>query len=142
MKVAVPRSKRLSLNMTPMIDVVFLLIIFFLVSSQLAQQESRVVVELPKAETAQPDLPDPTPRLTLTIAADGTVYLADQPVSLDDLHIQLEQRWEKLGPEAELRIRVDRNVRYALVGKTLQAAARVGIARVVFAALPTEGRGT
>ena len=43
------QSRELSNNMTPMIDVVFLLIIFFLVSSHLARQESRVPLELPDA---------------------------------------------------------------------------------------------
>ena len=51
-------SRRFGANMTPLIDVVFLLIIFFLVSSQLARQEANIELELPEASTgsAPPEL--------------------------------------------------------------------------------------
>jgi biopolymer transport protein ExbD len=48
----------LALDMTPMIDVVFLLIIFFMVITDLSQQDLEDL-ELPKAESAMPDKPDP-----------------------------------------------------------------------------------
>ena len=49
------RSKEVGFNMTPMIDVVFLLIIFFLVSSHLAKQESQMEIDLPNTESGSGD---------------------------------------------------------------------------------------
>ncbi|MBT6848587.1 MAG: biopolymer transporter ExbD, partial [Planctomycetaceae bacterium] len=47
------RSKETGFNMTPMIDVVFLLIIFFLVSSHLARQETQLELDLPEASSGE-----------------------------------------------------------------------------------------
>ena len=51
------RRHRLEMNMTPMIDVVFLLIIFFLVSSHLQKQEAHAELDLPTAETGDENTP-------------------------------------------------------------------------------------
>ena len=59
--------------MTPMIDVVFLLIIFFLLSSHLAQRENRIDVDLPQATSGEEDLPSTQPRVTVTVLEDGSV---------------------------------------------------------------------
>jgi biopolymer transport protein ExbD len=68
-----PRSRRLGINMTPMIDVVFLLIIFFLVSNHLVRQESSIKIDLPQAASGEQDTPDRRVRMTLTVESDGTV---------------------------------------------------------------------
>ena len=60
-------------NMTPMIDVVFLLIIFFLVSSHLSKQESQMELALPGAASGQDDIDQQTPRITVNVKADGSV---------------------------------------------------------------------
>ena len=57
-------------NMTPMIDVVFLLIIFFLVSSHLARQENHLPLDLPIASTHGPVNPDRAP-LTISVNPDS-----------------------------------------------------------------------
>ena len=57
-------------NMTPMIDVVFLLIIFFLVSSHLARQENRLPLDLPMASSFAPLDPERAP-LTISIDRDA-----------------------------------------------------------------------
>ena len=58
------------INMTPMIDVVFLLIIFFLVSSHMAKQEQNVQLDLPKAQSGLADVTD-RDTLVVNILATG-----------------------------------------------------------------------
>lgn len=120
-------------NMTPMIDVVFLLIIFFLVSSHLARRENRIPVELPAATSGQDDLTIPTPRVTLTIKLDESVLWAGQPIRVEELSQRLAAQREHLGDEMELRIRGDRRVPYRVVEPILDGAARAGVWNVTFA---------
>ena len=71
--------------MTPMIDVVFLLIIFFLVSSHLARQESQMELELPVAASGADDIDQQTPRVTINVKSDGSLWLAGRPIATDQL---------------------------------------------------------
>ena len=58
-------------NMAPLIDVVFLLIIFFLVSSHLAQQEVQLELDLPTAASGQSPGEDQTRRVVVNVLPDG-----------------------------------------------------------------------
>lgn len=113
-------------NMTPMIDVVFLLIIFFLVSSHLARQESRLPVELPIASTHNPLNIDPV-SLTITVNRDRQVLIGGRVVSNDDLDAILNQVIAKDGESASLRLRTDGDVPYGTVEPILQACAKSGL---------------
>jgi biopolymer transport protein ExbD len=132
--------KRLSrtsvgINMTPMIDVVFLLIIFFLVSSHLAQRETRIQVELPSAARGQFDRPDASPRITITLQEDGRVWLGSRPLSTEQLSERLRSELQQHGQRLELRIRCDRRLPYRQVEPVLAGAARAGLWNVSFAVL-------
>ncbi|NIL99222.1 MAG: hypothetical protein GTO62_19500, partial [Planctomycetales bacterium] len=68
------RRSRLEMNMTPMIDVVFLLIIFFLVSSHLARQEVQAQLDLPPARTGVDLPPAADPRVTINVVPTAAGY--------------------------------------------------------------------
>ena len=127
------RRGDLGFNMTPMIDVVFLLIIFFLVSSHLAQRENRIPVELPQAFSGQQDIPIEIPRLTLTLRADGSIWLGGRSADPSQVRKRLFQRRQQSSDELELRIRCDRTVPYSAVEPILADAARAEIWNVTFA---------
>jgi len=120
-------------NMTPMIDVVFQLIIFFLLSSHLAKQETRYELPLPAAESGQAEPPDERARLTINVLADGTPWFAGRAVSPADLTAQLAERKSVHGDDLEVRIRSDRGVPYERIEPILLACARAGIWNVSFA---------
>ncbi|MEM0924634.1 MAG: biopolymer transporter ExbD [Planctomycetota bacterium] len=113
-------------NMTPMIDVVFLLIIFFLVSSHLAKQETRFPVDLPVAATHNPiDLDSVS--LTVTINQDRQILIAGKPVDLEQASNAFRELVSEKGLDASLRIRTDATVDYATVEPVLRKAADVGL---------------
>ena len=120
-------------NMTPMIDVVFQLIIFFLLSSHLAKQETQFALPLPAAESGQADPADERARLTVNVLADGTTLFAGRSTSADELARQLADRKGVHGSDLEVRIRSDRGVEYARIEPVLLACARAGIWNVSFA---------
>jgi biopolymer transport protein ExbD len=125
-------------NMTPMIDVVFQLIIFFLLSSHLARQETRYALPLPAAESGQPDPADERARLTINVLADGTAMFAGRATPAGELARQLTERRYVHGDDLEVRIRSDRSVEYSRIEPILLACVRAGIWNVSFAVLRRE----
>lgn len=125
--------RALGFNMTPMIDVVFLLIIFFLLSSHLARQETQPKLPLPEAQSGVQDPADATPRVVVNVHADGTVMLLGKDVSAEQLQAQLAARRDRQGDELQLRIRCHRDVPYHYVKPVMLAATHAGIWNVQFA---------
>jgi len=80
------------INIVPMIDVIFAVLTFFIVSSLfLTETTNHLPVTLPPATTASPQL---SPALTITLTAQGELFLADQFITLDELitAVQAAQR--------------------------------------------------
>src|SRR6476661_5500970 len=126
-------SGEVGFNMTPMIDVVFQLIIFFLLSSHLAKQETQLPLPLPAAASGSAQAVDDRPRLTVNVLADGTLLVASRPISADDLAALLRERRAAHGDELEVRIRGDRGVLYSRVEPVLVACVKAGIWNVAYA---------
>ena len=127
-----PTRGRVTMNMTPMIDVVFLLIIFFLVSSHLARQETQVALDLPTAHTGEPLEDVQRRRVTLNVLPDGQVLLGGQAVAARELTTRLKFERGRSGDELEVRIRGDRNVPFAAIEPLLVACAEAGVWNVTF----------
>ena len=113
-------------NMTPMIDVVFLLIIFFLVSSHLARQETRLPVDLPAAQTHAPLSVDPV-SLTITINRDQQVLVGGRTLDQSQLREVLADVVKRDSESASLRIRTDGSVPYGQVEPILKVSASQGL---------------
>jgi biopolymer transport protein ExbD len=77
-----------ALNLTPMIDVVFLLIIFFMAASKFAEVEADIELQLPEVAAAAPLTSAPKQR-TVSVERDGQVQLDGEIVSLDELTSRL-----------------------------------------------------
>jgi biopolymer transport protein ExbD len=121
-------------NLTPMIDMVFLLIVFFIVSNNMIQQDDAVNVELPEAETGILREEQQTRRLTISIPNPGMLYVGAE--SIEDTtrlrHIMTEYRTD-WGEETEIRIRTNKSVPWREIRPILRMAAESGIVRVSFA---------
>lgn len=117
-------------NMTPMIDVVFLLIIFFLVSSHLAQRENRLELPLPQATTSASNLSDEMQRITINIEASGQTLLGMKPIDQTELLSELNEQQAKYGDQLRVRLRGDRTVTYQHIEPLLAACAEVGISDI------------
>lgn len=78
------------LNLTPMIDMVFLLIIFFMVGSHFSEEERQFDVKLPTVSVAQP-LTSPPDELVVNVYEDGRLLLGDKPRSREQLQTDLTE---------------------------------------------------
>jgi len=124
-------------NMTPMIDVVFLLIIFFLVSSHLARQEVQLELDLPEAGTGQRADDDSTRRVIVNVLpeprAEGQLMVGGRLMQSDELKQVIGFESRQADGSLEVRIRTDRRVPYRLVEPIMLACAEAGVWRVTFA---------
>ncbi len=78
-----------TLSLTPLIDVVFLLLIFFLVTSEFEEEERRLDIVLPSATSAVPMTSKPR-EVVVDIDRDGNLYLSGQPTDLPELQRLLQ----------------------------------------------------
>ncbi len=134
------RKTSVGFNMTPMIDVVFLLIIFFLVSNHLAQREQLHPLELPTAVAGQREATPATPRFTVSVHADGRIWHDGQWLSRQELMERLMKSPLRAQNGFELRIRCDRSTNYREVEPILRRAGQLGIHRVAFAVVQPADR--
>ncbi len=119
------------LNLTPMIDIVFLLIIFFMVGTQFTKPEDRFQVELPTAGTVQPLSQGPD-ALVISVFRDGRILLGGDAVTLPELEQRLAEARENF-PRQAVVIRGEGEGRYQGVVDVLAAANRAKIADISLA---------
>ena len=89
------------LNLTPMIDVVFNLIIFFMVCTQFAESERQYDVELPTVATAQP-LTNQPDQIVINVYGDGRILMHGRPLTLKELLSELQQARARYADQAVL----------------------------------------
>lgn len=135
------RREPIQLNMTPLIDVVFLLIIFFLVSSHLARQETQLELDLPTAASGREAAVESRPRLSVNVLPDGRIMLGSTETLPGDIARRLQYERNQTGDDLEVRIRADRSVPYGIVEPILTACAESGIWNVNFAVFNREQEG-
>ena len=124
------------MNLTPMIDVVFLLIIFFIVSNNMIQQDTAIAVDLPVAETGDPPQERQTRQLTITITQPETFFIGTTLVDRESLRQILVECRRDWGEEAEVLIRTNKDVPYGEIRPILRMAVESGIIHVSFAVSP------
>lgn len=130
------RSHGLAFNITPLIDIVFNLIIFFLAASHFARSESSEAVELPTARRGMNEDATAARRLIVTITAQRRLLVQGREVTMPEIEQMLIAGRAEAGTPFEVRIRSDREVPYEVIEPILLACAKNGVADVKFAVLP------
>lgn len=115
------------INMTPLIDVMLVLLVIFIITAPLLA--GSVKLDLPNAN-AKPA--ETTPAfVTVQIDRAGTLYLNDTPVSAAQMRAQLQDR-AQANPETEVRLRADTGVPYGKVVAFIADAQAAGLNRIGF----------
>ncbi|MCZ2103818.1 MAG: biopolymer transporter ExbD [Burkholderiales bacterium] len=127
-----PSARPMSeINVTPLVDVMLVLVVIFILAAPLLA--SSVRLELPKAASAQPG--PAASAITVVLDKAGEMFVNGEPLASD----QLAQRLAALGalaPDAELQLRADAAVPYGRVVQVIGVAQAAGLARIGFAAQP------
>lgn len=119
------------LNLTPMIDIVFLLIIFFMVGTKFSELERKIGLHVPAVANNGALSAEPEKKL-VNVYRDGRVELDSQEVSLDELTRRLtaaRQQYPRIG----VMVRGDADSRYQTVANVLGACSQAGIAKMAVA---------
>ncbi len=132
--------KRTKIEIIPMIDTMFFLLVFFMLSSLALTKLMGLPVNLPKASTAPKQNPVD---LTVTIDRNQRVYLNKELIDIAQLPEQLQA---KAGPNADLSqtpiiINADLQVPHGLVVRCMDEARTVGITRFAIATAPEGSKG-
>ena len=118
------------INILPMIDVIFSILAFFIISSLFLTRSQGLTVDLPSAQTSEPKQ---SVQLNITIEADGKMYLDKQPIQLNALTGALT---EKIQPNSEsvVIINADEKVEHGTVVKVMDRLRQVPGAKMAIAA--------
>ncbi|MEA9566455.1 MULTISPECIES: biopolymer transporter ExbD [Xanthomonas] len=125
------RGPLAEINVTPLVDVMLVLLIIFIVTAPMVTRT--MTLDLPQP-TSQPRVPlEPPAPIALRLDADGQVFWNANPVSLQDLQPRLiEQMRETAGNQPELRIAANQEAEYAVLAKVLAAAKNAQVERIAF----------
>lgn len=115
------------INVTPLVDVMLVLLVVFMVTAPLLTQVVRV--KLPKTEQTEPA---PDQHITiLSVTGTGEALLDERPVPIENLETELKVLQEK-DPEINLQLQADRAAVFDSVAKVLACAQRSGIGKLSF----------
>jgi len=115
------------INMTPLIDVMLVLLVIFMITAPL--MTSSLKLELPKAEGAKPT--DAQQFVTLAIDTQGRFFWGDEQVSVDTLRLRVREAAVR-NPATEVQLRADKTVPYGRVAELIGVVQEGGLSRVGF----------
>ena len=124
-----PGSRPMSdINMTPLIDVMLVLLVIFIITAPL--MNARLALDLPKADSAAAgaDLPAV---LLVAVDAQGRLYLGDEPSTREQV-VERARAAARRQPLTEVQLRADERVPYGRVAELIDAVQGAGLTRVGF----------
>lgn len=118
----------------PMIDIIFFLLVFFMMNMLSMTVEHAVPLQLPQAATA---VLQTEASLTVGVTADGRIFVEEEPVSRADFSRRMAAERER-NPDVNVVLRADEDARHADVLFVLDGLRSAGISRIGIAADPGE----
>jgi len=122
----------LAFNMTPLVDVVFLLIVFFIMMLNFSDLLIRKI-DLPSADEAEPERVRTPAELIITVQGSAKLFVGRRPVPLDGLGVFLQDRIQDPA-DTTVTVRGDENLPYQTLQQVMEQIALSGVSRIHFAA--------
>jgi biopolymer transport protein ExbD len=130
MKLAKKQEDEIGFQLAPMIDMTFLLLIFFMVTTKISKEQVNVEIKLPTASNASiPD--DLSNRDIISIDKDGNYYIGQNPADKKQLTAHLKERF-KVTPPLRLYVRADKNTPGKQIKELMRIASEAGAVNVIF----------
>ena len=124
-----PQEERPQLMIIPMIDIIFFLLVFFMMSMLSMVVQKSMPLTLPQAESAKVSM---TRNIPVTITADGGIYYERDPMSLRELTARLTEDAAH-GEDISVILRGDAAASYGTVVQVMDVVKRLGIEKVYIA---------
>ena len=132
MKLSRPPTRKARIEIVPMIDTVFFLLVFFMMASLSMTAYRGIPVSLPRAASGSAA---PSETITITVTPAGETYLEGRPVDVDALADLLRAR-QAAAPTLAVVIHADEGVAHGRVVGVLDAARVAGVSRLAIATAP------
>ncbi len=130
MKIEKKQEDEIGFQLAPMIDMTFLLLIFFMVTTKISKDQVKVDIKLPTAANAS--IPnDLSNRDIISIDGTGQYYIGQVPASKKELTAHLKERF-KVTPPLRIYVRADKNTPGKQVKELMSIAAEAGAVNVIF----------
>lgn len=126
MKVAFEKTRKARIEMLPLIDIVFLLLVFFIYAMLSMAVHRALPVSLPQSATADIDQSAP---LSVTVRSDGSVYVDKEPVPMERLAERLAET-AMTGEDRAVLLFADRDLSYQYLFKVLDQIRTAGLTRI------------
>ncbi len=134
MRLSAAAKKKPRIEIIPMIDTMFFLLVFFMIATLSMTLQKGIPVNLPAAESAVRDIPD---QITLTLTSEGTLYFNKTLITLDALKVRLANlRSSESSPS--LLINADEQIPHGQVLHLMDLVRLSGITKVGIATKPSE----
>jgi biopolymer transport protein ExbD len=117
-------------DMSPMIDMVFLLLIFFIVASVIV--EDKIQVDIPAAAYAKIP-PEKEGRVEISVNKDEELFIFRKPVTLEEFEADMAREIEN-NPDVMIVIRTGKEVKYSMSQKIMEALGRAGASDLIYSA--------
>jgi len=124
-----PAAPMSEINVTPMVDVMLVLLVIFILTAPL--MTSAIRLDLPQSEGVEPGAVSPS--LSLAVDAQGALFLNDTPITPEVLRLRLAESARR-NPNTELELRADQSVPYGRVVEAMGLAQKAGLSRIGFVA--------
>ena len=121
------------INMTPLIDVMLVLLVIFMIAAPLMTSSLRL--DLPKSEAATPG--DAPRSIALAVTPDGLLHLGDEVLTAPQLRERLQQL-AQANPALEVQLRADKAAPYGQVAQLIGWCQAAGLTRIAFVAEAAE----
>ena len=123
------------INMTPLIDVMLVLLVIFMITAPL--MSSSLKLDLPRSDAAKPG--DNPIFVALAIDAQGRLYVGEEAISPEQLAARLLEAARR-NPATEVQLRADKSVPYGRVAELIGSIQKAGLSRIGFVTEPGSAR--
>ena len=125
------------INVTPLVDVMLVLLIIFMITTPLMQH--KVQVKLPEANLDKKDTNMAVPPITIAVTDNRGIFLNDAPTTRDQLETFLATEAQKT-PQPQINVRGDKTTKYRAIQEVVQLAQTQGMRKVGFVAIADRSR--
>jgi biopolymer transport protein TolR len=125
------------INMTPLIDVMLVLLVIFMISAPL--MTSSLKLELPQVDAAP--AADQPQFISVALDSQGRLFVDEQPVD-DAQFVERLNTAAQQNPQMEVRLRVDKSIAYGRVAELMAALQKAGLTRIGFVIEPVAATGS
>jgi biopolymer transport protein ExbD len=131
-----PRKRKPGINIVSLIDILAILLIFFVVTTTFKKPEAQLKINLPESKTAV-EQATPAPPVILSVTREGEVFLGEEPLSIAGLPVAI-RRFQEENPGKTLALKADKEVPFGVIIRIMDGLKAAGIGDLPTFADPEE----